>query len=283
MFVSGTAQVLREPSPRLRTVLLAAIPFRWVATAAVLVTTLACAAQEEPVEYGQRIGNSRAPTLPEFAFETAEQDDGAPTPVPAPDQTGSASDEQSVALGPREIDSLASLMEDSKDTIRIAQWFENRVRVANAIAAYIMVYGYDYAVDLVETGPDEYQADLREGEIDVVLEMPEQRRGGSRGRWPIVDVGTIFESTPEIRVGVNRSLTETAPGVVEFLGKMRPGDQRLAGLAAQVTPGRTGISPTVAAVVFLRNHRAVWEQWLPDPVAERVGIAVSAGKMSLKN
>ena len=174
-----------------------------------------------------------------------------------------------------------------KGTIKFADWQDNAINLENTIAGYLMVWGYGYSVELIEKPFPQYQDALARGELDVVMEIPKDDSPGwyveSTQSGAIEDVGSLFEGKPDVRIGVHSSLVERAPELVELLAKMTPGDELLASLTARITAGRTGIKPSVATLVFLRQHEDVWTKWVPPDVAENVRDAIAAGKTSLRN
>ncbi len=237
-----------------------------VVALAAAVLGIACAPVDDPFDILER--------------KAAEE--ATPTPVGAavPTVTGA---EMAAASEAAEAAQQASLFEDAIGTIRIGDWENQVVNLENALAGYIMVYGYDYAVELVETTDEGYQDALPKGELDVVMEMAPGWYTEHAEEGLIVDVGTVKEATPEIRIGVYGSVKKNAPELVEFLGKMSPGDEIVAELASRITGGRSGINPTVAALTYLKQHEDRWTQWVPASVTEKVKAAIKGGKTSLIN
>ena len=188
-----------------------------------------------------------------------------PTDTTASEVTAADEAEQGVLTGP----------------IKLVQWDDNTVKLENAIAGYIMVHGFGYTVELLEMSDTGYQESLPKGDIDMVMEMapdwyPKHVQSGS-----VVDAGTFYQANPDIRIGVHSSVSNRAPELVEFLGKISQGDELLADLAGRITGGRVGINANTAALIFLKNHESVWSQWVTEPVVENVQTAIEAGKASL--
>ena len=243
------------------------------AALAAAVLGLACAPESSPFEVGDRAAAKKSAA-------TAVPAATGPTPTPLPTIPAEAAEARSEAA---EAAQQASLFEDTIGTIRIADWENQVVNLENALAGYIMVYGYDYAVELVDTTDEGYKTALPKGELDVVMEMAPGWYAEHADAGLIVDVGTVKEATPDVRIGVYGSVQKNAPELVEFLGKMSPGDEIVAELASRITGGRTGIQPTVAALMYLKQHEDRWTQWVPASVAEKVKAAIKGGKTSLIN
>ncbi len=243
------------------------------AALAAAVLGLACAPTEDPFDFGERRAAEQAAPAP---VPAATGPTATPRPTIVPEEAEARSQAAQEAR-------TASLFEDTIGTIRLADWENQVVHLENALAGYIMVYGYDYAVELVETTDEGYQEALPKGELEVVMEMAPGWYGEHADAGLIIDVGTVKEATPDVRIGVYGSVQKNAPELVEFLGKMSPGDEIVAELASRITGGRTGIQPTVAALMYLKQHEDRWTQWVPASVAEKVKAAIKGGKTSLIN
>ncbi len=236
------------------------------------------------------LGVACAPTADPFDIaDRKAAGEFTPTPVPAAGAPAAASGptpsaaELAAASKSAETEHLASLYADAIGAIRIADWNDQVVNLENALAGYIIVYGYDYAVELVETTDEGYREALPKGELEVVMEMAPGWYEEHAEKGLIVDVGTVKEAATDIRIGVYGSVKKNAPELVEFLGKMSPGDEIVAELASRITGGRSGINPTVAALTYLKQHEDRWTQWVPASVAEKVKAAIKGGKTSLIN
>ena len=209
--------------------------------AVALVATLmaiGCAPTDDPFDVGDRAAAKAT------AEAAALSPRSGPTPTPLPTLSP---EEAAVRLKTAGEAHLASLFEDTAGIVKLGNWDDKKVQLENTLVGYIMVYGYDYAVELVDTPDESYKESLPKGEVDVVMEM-------APGWWKehaeaglIVDVGTTREHDPDIRIGVYGAIRQNAPELVEFLGKYAPGEERIAELASLITGGRTGIKPTAAA------------------------------------
>ena len=114
--------------------------------------TVACAPTEDPFVIDERAAAREATPTPSTG----------PSPTPLPTVSPQEATRQSVE---REEAFMESLFEETIGTIKIGEWKDNKERqVINYIAGYIMVYGYDYGVELVETSDAEFRDALPKGE-----------------------------------------------------------------------------------------------------------------------
>ena len=230
-------------------------------------------AQESPLEFGA-LATVRAST----PTPTPRPDQPTPTPVPAEEMQRVARERSDAYLD--------ALYEPSEGTVRMGIWDDKRVQLDSHLAGYIIVYGYDYTVEMVETTAEEYPGLLETGELDIVLQtspdmsdwLDERSKDGA-----VLDVGTMVEATPGTRIVVHGRQSERAPQIVDFLKSITSDDEVFDSAAARITGGRLGINPNVAALTVLKNHEDLWTQWAPAEVVERVKGAIAAGKSDLKN
>ena len=230
-------------------------------------------AQESPLEFGA-LATVRAST----PTPTPRPDQPTPTPVPAEEMQRVARERSDAYLD--------ALYEPSEGTVRMGIWDNKRVQLDSHLAGYVIVYGYDYAVEMVETTVEEYPGLLETGELDIVLQtspdlsdwLAERSKDGA-----VLDIGTTVETTPGARIVVHGRLSERAPQIVDFLKSITADDEVFDSAAARITGGRIGINPNVAALIVLKNHEDLWTQWVPAEIVERVKGAIAAGKSDLKN
>ena len=244
------------------------------AMVAAFLAVSACAPeQEDPLAFGARATVRASTPTP-----TPRPDEPTPTPVPAEVMEQVARERSDTYLD--------ALYEPTEGTVRMGIWDEKRVQLDSHLAGYIIVYGFDYSVEMVETTAEEYPGLLETGELDIVLQtspelgdwLAERSEDGA-----VLDVGTMVEATPGARIVVHGRLSERAPQIVDFLKSISADDEVFDSAAARITGGRLGINPNVAALTILKNHEDLWTQWAPAEVVERVKGAIAAGKSDLKN
>ena len=181
---------------------------------------------------------------------------------------------------------LDALYEPTEGLVRMGIWDDKRIQLDNHLVGYVIVYGYDYAVEMVETTAEEYPGLLETGELDIVLQTSPEL-----GDWVaersedgvVIDVGTTVEGKDGARIVVHGRLEERAPEIVDFLGSITPNDEVFDSAAARITGGRLGINPNVAALIILKKQEDLWTQWIPAEVVERVKAAIESGKNDLQN
>ena len=250
-----------------------AIAFIAAALTALLVLVACAPEQESPLEFGARATARAATPTP-----TPLPDVPTPTPIP-PEEMERAAQERSDTY-------LDALYEPTEGTVRMGIWDEKRVLLDSHLVGYVIVYGYDYAIDMVETTVEEYPGLLETGELDIVLQtspdlsdwLAERSEDGA-----VLDLGTMVESMPETRIVVHGRLEERAPEIVGFLGSITADDEVFDGAAKRITGGRLGINPNVASLIVLKNNEDLWSQWAPAEVVEKVKAAIEAGKSDLQN
>ena len=260
----------------------------YIAVAVILlVFASGCPAQQSPIPVGERATPTPAPAAanaqgnaPAAAAPTAVP--GTSTPVPTLEPTAAVATAEA-----RQEKHLASLFEPSVGALKFAEWDDKPLQFSNALLGYILVYGYDFSVELVEIEGEAYQDAFQRGELDgvLMLDMP------AAGEWysthidaaAISDLGSVRDGDGDLRLVVHSGLEERAPEVTEFLGKARPTDALIDQLSASISAGRIGIKPTTQAIKFLKEHEDIWLQWVPASVAEKVRAAIEAGKTSLVN
>ncbi len=250
-----------------------AIVFLAVAFTAFLALAACAPEQESPLEFGARATARAATPTP-----TPLPDEPTPTPIP-PEEMERAAQERSDTY-------LDALYEPTEGTVRMGMWDEKRVLLDSHLVGYVIVYGYDYTIELVETTVEEYPGLLETGELDIVLQtspdlsdwLDERSEDGA-----VLDLGTMVESTPGTRIVVHGRLEERAPEIVGFLESITVDEEVFDAAAKRITGGRLGINPNVASLIVLKNNEELWTQWAPSEVVEKVKAAIESGKTDLQN
>ena len=169
--------------------------------------------------------------------------------------------------------------------VTFAQWDDPAVQMENFIVGYIIVQGMVYETELVEVAESEYAAALQSGDVDVVLEVgrtepsPQFERLLESGE--VIDVGSLFGESSDVRIGARAQLKETAPPVFDLLTKVEADEEVLSGLASQIRGGRVGVSANVAGMMFLKRHEDVWTSWVSPETAANVKAAIEEGRVGL--
>ena len=217
-----------------------------------------------------------------------------PTPVPAdtPVESGATPEPETDSDAPAEPEATATSEPtdlfgfEYNGKVAFAEWDDPAVQMENFIVGYIMVHGMVYEMELVEVAESEYPSALQSGDVDVVLEVartqpsPQFERLLESGE--VVDVGSLFGESSDVRIGVRAQLKETAPPVFDLLSKVEADEEVLSDLASRIRGGRVGVSASVAGMMFLKRHEDVWTTWIPPETVANVKAAMEAGKSGLK-
>lgn len=96
-------------------------------------------------------------------------------------------------------DSAATSEAGSGDPIRLADWSIESLWINNAIAEFIIVHGYDRAVEIVQVSTPVMQQALVQDELDVVVEIYTQNMAewwdDKRVSGELIDLGEIMETS----------------------------------------------------------------------------------------
>ena len=215
-----------------------------------------------------------------------------PTPVPAdtpaasetpaqPETTTEESAEPEATAEPTDLFGF-----DYNGKVAFAQWDDPAVQMENFIVGYIIVHGMVYEMDLVEVAESDYPSALQSGDVDVVLNVARSEPSPQIDRLlesgEVVDVGSLFGDSSDVRIGVRAQLKETAPPVFDLLSKVEADEEVLTDLASRIRGGRVGVSASVAGMMFLKRHEDVWTSWISPETEATVKAAMEAGKSGLK-
>ncbi len=247
----------------------------------------ACPAQDSPIPVGERATPTKSPAAA-ASTSSGEQSSQSSGPVPTFTPLPTLAPQEAVAtVEAREVEHLASLFEPTEGAVKFAEWEDKPLQFSNALLGYILVYAYDFQVELVQLEGEAYQEAFQNGELDAVLMLDKDEAGG----WytthidgqAITDLGSVRDGDGDVRIVVHSGLSERAPEVVDFLTKARPTDELIDELSAVIRGGRIGIKPTTQAIKFLKNHENIWSSWVHAEGVEKVRAAIAAGKTSLVN
>ena len=174
---------------------------------------------------------------------------------------------------------------DYNGKVTLAQWDDPAIQMENFIVGYIIVHGMVYETELVEVAESEYAAALQSGDVDVVLEVgrtePSPQFDWLLESGEVIDVGSLFGESSDVRIGARAQLKETAPPVFDLLTRVEADEEVLSGLASQIRGGRVGVSASVAGMMFLKRHEDVWTSWVSPETAANVKAAMEETKTSL--
>ena len=193
---------------------------------------------------------------------------GTPTPSPVP--VANATPERIIT---HKYDIISK-----GETIKIAEWDDNTLKMLNFLAGYVIVFGFDHEVELVDLGERHYGEALLAGDVHLVLWMEDDWHKTTGGDAGIVDLGTLYEAESNLRIGASPALEEASRDIVDFLSSFVPGDEQVEALASRITGGRIGIRPNVAGVKYFKENGEVWTKWIDADSAEAVQTAIDGAR-----
>ena len=251
----------------------------------------ACPAQDSPIPVGERATPTKAPAAASTSGggqSSGEQSSQSSAPVATFTPLPTLAPQEAVAtVEAREVEHLASLFEPTEGAVKFAEWDDKPLQFSNALLGYILVYGYDFQVELVQLEGEAYQEAFQNGELDAVLMLDKDAAGGWYSTHidgkAINDLGSVRDGDENLRIVVHSGLGERAPEVVDFLMKAKPTDALIDELSASIRGGRIGIKPTAMAIKFLKNHENIWGPWVPVEAIDKIKAAIDSGKTSLVN
>ncbi len=277
--------------PSRRTLLVQALGFL------VLVSVgLACAPTDSPLAVGDRATPTPTPTEAE-EIQAAAEATPTPTWVPIPtsvpvdsasEATTSQDDQQAGSITIELTRTPVPLPADySRSTsgvpvhelVKLAQWDENRLKLSNFIAGYIIAHGLNYPTRLIDMEPEGYKDALPNNDVDIVLEAdPEWARPYAEA-GVIVVLRPLSSASPDTVVAVNASLWKRAPEVGRFLEQYEWDGELLTTESKKIKSGRIAVTAAVAGHNVFKRQESMWTEWVPPEAAETVRAALGDGKI----
>ena len=165
------------------------------------------------------------------------------------------------------------------ELVKLAQWDENRLKLSNFLAGYIIAHGLNYPTRLIDLDPEGYKDALPHNDVDIVLEAdPEWAK-------PYADAGIIVvfkplsSASPDTVVAVNASLWKRAPEVGQFLERYEWDGELLTEQSKKIKSGRIAITAAVVGHNVFKRHEEMWTGWVSPETAETVRAAMEDGKI----
>lgn len=231
------------------------------------------------------------PTPEPTAVPAAQTPDPAtPTPTPAPPPTATPVPEPTsppaMAVGPThtplplpEDYSLRTHGPPPVELIKFAQWDENRVKLGNWVAGYIIAHGLDHPVRVIEMEPEEYKDKLPHGDVDIVMEADPAWAQPYVDAGVIILLGPLSDASPDTVVAVNASVWSRAPRVGQLLEMYEWNGEQLTTESAKIRGGRIAVRENIIGLSFIEDNGPIWGAWVDSDTATRVETAVSDGKV----
>ncbi len=256
-------------------------------TAPTAVPTEPPTATPEPTATAVPAGETPEPT-PVQAGQTPEP--ATPTPTPEPPPTATAVPEPTsppaMAVGPThtpvplpEDYSLRTHGPPPVELIKFAQWDENRVKLGNWVAGYIIAHGLDHPVRVIEMEPEEYKDKLPHGDVDIVMEADPAWAQPYVDAGVLILLGPLSDASPDTVIAVNASVWSRAPRVGQLLEKYEWNGEQLTTESGKIRGGRIAVRENIIGLSFIENNGPIWGVWVDSDTATRVETAVSDGKV----
>ncbi|MCY4528021.1 MAG: hypothetical protein OXD46_03190, partial [Chloroflexi bacterium] len=241
----------------------------------------------EPTATAIPEGQTPEPT----AVTTAQTPEPAsPTPTPAPPPTATPVPEPTappaVAVDPTRTPvplpddySLRTHGPTPVELIKFAQWNENRVKLGNWVAGYIVAHGLDHPVRVIEMEPEEYKDKLPHSDVDIVMEADPVWAKPYVDAGILILLGPLSDASPDTVVAVNASIWTRAPKVGQFLEQYEWNGEELTSESSKVREGRIAVRENIIGLSYIEDNKPVWSQWVDHDTANRVETAVNDGKV----
>ena len=165
------------------------------------------------------------------------------------------------------------------ELIKFAQWDENRVKLGNWVAGYIIAHGLDHPVRVIEMEPEEYKDKLPHGDVDIVMEADPAWAKPYVDAGIIILLGPLSDASPDTVVAVNASIWSRAPRVGQLLEKYEWNGEQLTSESSKIRGGRIAVRENIIGLSYIEDNKPVWSQWVDADTATLVETAVADGKV----
>ena len=275
-----------------RTILAQALAFVALASVA-----LACAPTDSPLAVGDRATPTPTPTEAE-QVQAAAVATPTPTWVPLPTSVSVnvASESNSATQADKGSDAIAieptrtpvPLPADySRSTsgvpmhelVKLAQWDDNRLKLSNFIAGYIIAHGLNHPARIIDMDPEEYKDALPNNDVDIVLEADPEWAKPYADAGIIVVLKPLSSASPDTVVAVNASLWKRAPEVGRFLELYEWDGELLTAESKKIKSGRIAITAAVVGHNVFKRQEEMWKNWVAPEAADTVRAAMEDGKI----
>ena len=256
----------------------------------------ACAPTDSPLAVGDRATPTPTPTESE-QIQAAAAATPTPTWVPIPtsvpvdstsesttsqngQQAGSITIEPTRTPVPLPADYSRSTEGVPKhELVKLAQWDDNRVKLSNFIAGYIIAHGLNYPTRLIDLDPEGYKDALPHNDVDIVLEADPEWAKPYADAGIIVVLKPLSAASPDTVVAVNASLWKRAPEVGQFLEQYEWDGELLTTESKKIKSGRIAITAAVVGHNVFKRNEEMWTEWVSPEAVETVRAAMEDGKI----
>ncbi len=266
-----------------------------LAITALASVALACAPTDSPLPVGDRATPTPTPTEAERARAAAA---ATPTPtwVPLPTSVAVASESGTATSSSQ--DAGASTIEPTRtpvplpadysrstsgvpihELVKLAQWDENRLKLSNFVAGYIVAHGLNFPTRIIDMEPEGYKDALPNNDVDIVLEADPEWAKPYADAGIIVVLKPLSSASPDTVVAVNASLWKRAPEVGRFLERYEWDGDLLTAEAKKIKSGRIAVNASVVGHIVFKRQEEMWTNWVSTEAAETVRAAMEDGKI----
>ena len=241
----------------------------------------------EPTATAVPAGQTPEPTAVTTG-QTPEPATATPTPTPPPTATAvpEPTAPPAVAVDPTHTPvplpddySLRTHGPPPVELIKFAQWNENRVKLGNWVAGYIIAHGLDHPVRVVEMEPEEYKDKLPHSDVDIVMEADPVWAKPYVDAGILILLGPLSDASPDTVIAVNASIWSRAPRVGQFLEQYEWNGEQLTSESSKIRGGRIAVRENIIGLSYIEDNKPVWNQWVDDETATLVEAAVTDGKV----
>ena len=267
---------------------------------AILVLALVaagCAPTDSPLPVGDRATPTPTPTQAEEARAAAA---ATPTPtwVPLPTSVSVPVASESTTAAPADKGADTIAIEPTRtpvplpadysrstsgvpihELVKLAQWDENRLKLSNFIAGYIIAHGLNHPARIIDMDPEGYKDALPNNDVDIVLEADPEWAKPYADAGIIVVLKPLSTASPDTVVAVNASLWKRAPEVGRFLERYEWDGDLLTAESKKIKSGRIAITAAVVGHNVFKRQEEMWRNWVAPEAAETVRAAMEDGKI----
>ena len=271
--------------------------FSALAITALLSVALACAPTDSPLAVGDRATPTPTPTEAE-QVQAAAVATPTPTWVPLPTSVSVDVASESNSATPADKGSDAIAIEPTRtpmplpadysrstsgvpmhELVKLAQWDDNRLKLSNFIAGYIIAHGLNHPARIIDMDPEEYKDALPNNDVDIVLEADPEWAKPYADAGIIVVLKPLSSASPDTVVAVNASLWKRAPEVGRFLELYEWDGELLTAESKKIKSGRIAITAAVVGHNVFKRQEEMWTNWVAPEAADTVRAAMEDGKI----
>ena len=166
------------------------------------------------------------------------------------------------------------------ELIKFAQWDENRVKLGNWVAGFIVAHGLDHPVRIIEMNPDDYKEGLPHSDVDIVMEVDPVWAKPYVDAGVLILLGPLSNASQETVIAVNANIWRRAPKVGQFLERYEWNGEQLTTESTKIRGGRIAVRENTIGIAFIKEQQSTWSQWVVPETLAGVEAALEEGKVS---